>query len=264
MSSVTQELLANRHNPFKLQSSPPKPSASAGSVRFSAGIKRSKAMSQSVQAQDRLMLDAPLPTNSAQKRALRRQHYLQRHQREWQALLRGAFQCLAVGLLFLLLLPSPLQKKLTHHLFTWTAPSPQVSLPPLPLAYDYISSPFGRRWGRQHQGIDFAAAVGEPIYASGAGTVIHAGWEAGYGKSVVIDHGNGMETRYGHCSRLLVKAGEAVPKGGLIAQVGSTGHSTGPHLHFEVIIDGVRKNPAWYYTFTPTPEPSTHLASAQP
>ncbi len=177
-------------------------------------------------------------------------------------MLKGALQGLSILLLVLVLIPSPVQKQLSRQLFTWNRPAPEVALPPLPLAYDYISSPFGRRWGRQHQGIDFAAAVGEPIYASGAGTVIHSGWEAGYGKSVVIDHGDGMETRYGHCSRLLVKAGDTVPKGGLIAQVGSTGHSTGPHLHFEVIIDGVRKNPAWYYTFTP--EPSTHLASAQP
>lgn len=146
------------------------------------------------------------------------------------------------------LLPVQVQKRV--YAFLRGQPDASVErVTPLPVAYDYISSPFGRRWGRQHQGVDFAAAQGSPIYATSAGTVIHSGWEAGYGKSVVIDHGNGTQTRYAHCSKLLAKKGNAVMKGALIAKVGSTGHSTGPHLHFEVIVDGVRKNPAWYYSF---------------
>lgn len=122
-------------------------------------------------------------------------------------------------------------------------------MPPLPVEYDYISSEFGPRWGRMHQGIDFAAQTGSPVYAASAGTVVISGWESGYGKSVVLEHGNNRQTRYAHCSRLLVKVGQQVAKGDLIAKVGSTGHSTGPHLHFEVILNGERKNPAWYYPF---------------
>lgn len=121
----------------------------------------------------------------------------------------------------------------------------------LPVNYDYISSPFGKRWGRQHQGIDFAADAGTPIRASSEGQVVYSGWEPGYGKTVLIEHGNGLQTRYAHCSSLLVTAGREVKKGSIIARVGSTGHSTGPHLHFEVLVRGVRKNPAWYYKFEP-------------
>ncbi len=121
----------------------------------------------------------------------------------------------------------------------------------LPLVFSHISSPFGPRWGRQHQGIDFAAKMGTPVYAASPGIVSHSGWETGYGKSVVVDHGNGVVTRYAHCSKVLAKPGDKIAKGGLIAKVGSTGHSTGPHLHFEVLVNGVRKNPAWYYRFEP-------------
>lgn len=120
-----------------------------------------------------------------------------------------------------------------------------------PIRYNYISSHFGPRWGRMHQGIDLVAVPGTPIHALSGGRVIHSGWEAGYGRSLVIDHGNGMQTRYAHCSRLLAKEGSKVKQGELIAHVGSTGHSTGPHLHLEVIVKGERKNPAWYYRFGP-------------
>lgn len=137
-------------------------------------------------------------------------------------------------------------------------PVPTAATRAVPLAHAYISSPFGLRWGRPHQGIDLAALPGTPIYASSAGTVIHSGWEAGYGKSVVIDHGHGIETRYAHCSKLLVSEGSKVSRGQLIAQVGSTGHSTGPHLHFEVIVHGVHRNPLWYYRIP------TDLADAAP
>jgi murein DD-endopeptidase MepM/ murein hydrolase activator NlpD len=118
-----------------------------------------------------------------------------------------------------------------------------------PVRYAYISSPYGQRWGRMHQGIDLAASQGEPIYALAGGKVAYSGWEPGYGNSVVIKHGNGMQTRYAHCSRVLVKAGAVVSKGAVVARIGSTGHSTGPHLHLEVIVDGLRRNPEWYYKF---------------
>lgn len=120
---------------------------------------------------------------------------------------------------------------------------------PLPLkAGTYvISSQFGMRTldgvTRMHNGVDLAAPTGTPIYASQAGTVTYAGSASGYGLVVYIDHGNGVQTRYGHCSKLLVKKGATVKKGELIALVGSTGHSTGPHCHFEVRIDGTPVNP---------------------
>jgi murein DD-endopeptidase MepM/ murein hydrolase activator NlpD len=165
---------------------------------------------------------------------------------------RNAWKQVVMALLMLFLvfalLPVPLQKRC----YAWLglrSLTPVVSGIQVPVPYAYISSPFGRRWGRMHQGIDLAASYAAPIYAIAAGTVVHSGWEAGYGNSVVIDHGHGVRTRYAHCSRLLAAEGAVVQKGALIARVGSTGHSTGPHLHFEVIVNGVRKNPAWYYRF---------------
>lgn len=111
----------------------------------------------------------------------------------------------------------------------------------------HVSSPFGARWGRRHQGIDFSAPAGTPIYAVSAGKVIYSGWESGYGKTLLIEHRPGFRTRYAHCRQLLAYAGQRVRSGSLIARVGSTGHSTGPHLHFEVIVDGVHRNPLRYY-----------------
>lgn len=101
-----------------------------------------------------------------------------------------------------------------------------------------ISSGFGTRWGRMHRGTDFALAEGSPVYAADAGTVYFAGNGGGYGNLVKIDHGNGMQTYYAHCSQLLVSSGQQVSRGETIALTGSTGNSTGPHLHFEVIING--------------------------
>jgi murein DD-endopeptidase MepM/ murein hydrolase activator NlpD len=121
----------------------------------------------------------------------------------------------------------------------------------LPVQYAYISSYYGPRWGRLHQGIDFAAPYGAPIYATNPGKVVFSGWHRGYGRSVVIDHGSGVTTRYAHCARIEVKAGEAVAQGTVIGKVGSTGHSTGPHLHFEVMFNGVRKDPAGYLALKP-------------
>jgi murein DD-endopeptidase MepM/ murein hydrolase activator NlpD len=98
----------------------------------------------------------------------------------------------------------------------------------------------------RHTAIDIANHVGTPLYAANAGTVIFAGWSTGYGNNVVIDHGNGMKTRYAHASRLFVEVGQKVDRGEEIAAMGSTGWSTGPHVHFEVIVNGVKYNPLNY------------------
>ncbi|MFV0282606.1 MAG: M23 family metallopeptidase [Castellaniella sp.] len=117
----------------------------------------------------------------------------------------------------------------------------QASLPTLaPVDYPALSSSFGWRRnpvsGRRsmHEGLDFVAPRGTPIRAASGGLVTRAGTLRGYGKMVEIDHGNGLHTRYAHASSLLVKAGDIVRQGQQIARVGSTGRSTGPHLHFEV------------------------------
>lgn len=111
-----------------------------------------------------------------------------------------------------------------------------------------ITSPFGSRWGEFHKGIDISgsAAYGSTIVASDGGVVALAGWNDGYGKCVIINHLNGKSTLYGHCSALLVSGGEAVSRGQPIAKIGSTGNSTGSHLHFEVIVDGSNVNPLKY------------------
>jgi septal ring factor EnvC (AmiA/AmiB activator) len=109
-----------------------------------------------------------------------------------------------------------------------------------------ITSPFGWRWGRMHEGIDLGAAYGTPIAAAASGVVIYAGWEGGYGNLVVIDHGGGLATAYGHQSRIAVSVGQGVSQGETIGYVGSTGHSTGPHLHFEVRVNGQAVDPLGY------------------
>jgi len=106
-----------------------------------------------------------------------------------------------------------------------------------------LSSLYAARWGTFHYGIDFAAAYGSTVKAASAGTVIRAGWYGGYGQIVIIDHGDGVTTRYGHNSELLVSVGDHVEAGDPISKVGSTGQSTGPHCHFEVRIDDVPEDP---------------------
>jgi murein DD-endopeptidase MepM/ murein hydrolase activator NlpD len=105
-----------------------------------------------------------------------------------------------------------------------------------------VTSCFGPRWGRVHEGVDMAAPDGTPIVAAGAGVVVRAGVEQGYGNAVLIDHGDGWLTHYGHMSVLIVVAGQHVAAGQQIGNEGSTGHSTGPHLHFEVH-QGFYQNP---------------------
>jgi murein DD-endopeptidase MepM/ murein hydrolase activator NlpD len=98
-----------------------------------------------------------------------------------------------------------------------------------------ITSRYGWRWGRMHQGMDIAAPIGTLVRASAAGKVVFAGWRSGYGLMVIMVHANGWRTGYAHNSRLFVHPGEWVPDGGVLARVGATGHATGVHVHFEVI-----------------------------
>ena len=115
-----------------------------------------------------------------------------------------------------------------------------------PLAGGRFTSGFGRRWGRMHKGVDWACPIGTTVYASCAGTVIQASYNGGYGNNVVISHADGRLTRYAHNSKLLVKVGQKVEQGEPIALSGSTGRSTGPHVHFEIYIGGAAVNPLKY------------------
>uniref|UniRef100_UPI003898E935 DUF5930 domain-containing protein n=1 Tax=Aliiroseovarius sediminilitoris TaxID=1173584 RepID=UPI003898E935 len=109
-----------------------------------------------------------------------------------------------------------------------------------------FTSGFGSRWGRMHNGTDFAAPIGTPIYAPADGVVISAGWSSGYGRLVKIQHEFGIETRYAHQSRLNVQKGQRVSRGDRIGDIGNSGRSTGPHLHYEVRVGGKPINPMVY------------------
>lgn len=115
-----------------------------------------------------------------------------------------------------------------------------------------ITSPFGERKNPMgagedfHPGVDIAADEGNPIAAAAAGRVISAGPDGGYGNLIVVDNGNGVTTRYAHCSQIFARVGDVVSAGQTIGAVGSTGHSTGPHLHFEVRINDQPVDPAHY------------------
>jgi murein DD-endopeptidase MepM/ murein hydrolase activator NlpD len=107
-----------------------------------------------------------------------------------------------------------------------------------------IGDGFGHPGGRKHEGVDFPAHAGTPIRAAGRGTVIFAGWNSGgYGNFVIVKHRLGWDTRYAHMSRVVAYVGEPVTGGTLLGYVGSTGYSTGPHLHFETRLNGVAMNP---------------------
>ncbi len=126
--------------------------------------------------------------------------------------------------------------------FCWPTPSTRT-----------VTSEFGMRFhpiqkrNKMHTGIDIGAGYGASILAAAGGTVLRAGWNSGYGNYVVIDHGGGVQTLYGHCSALKVTSGQTVSRGQQIALVGSTGNSTGPHLHFEVLKNGSYTNPMGYF-----------------
>ncbi len=124
-----------------------------------------------------------------------------------------------------------------------------TSTPPTyikPLVGGRFSSPFGSRWGRMHKGVDWSCSVGTTIKASSGGTVASAGWVNGYGYCITIRHPDGKKTLYAHLSKILVSAGESVKQGEKIALSGNTGNSTGPHLHFEIFVNGVQVNPLKY------------------
>ena len=131
------------------------------------------------------------------------------------------------------------------------------------------TSNFGMRWHpvlgghRAHKGVDLSAPTGTPVYATADGVVGRADWFSSYGLYVAVEHGGALETRYGHLSRLNVAAGQAVHKGDLIGYVGSTGRSTGPHLHYEVRIAGEAVNPVPYMEGEGVAPPANLLAVAQ-
>ena len=113
---------------------------------------------------------------------------------------------------------------------------------PIKSAFRFTSS-YGARWGRSHEGIDMAGPVGTPIFATGDGVVIYAGWQRGYGNLIKIQHELGTETRFGHLSKIRVKVGQKVSRGSQIGDMGNTGRSTGSHLHYEVRVNGRAMNP---------------------
>ena len=137
-----------------------------------------------------------------------------------------------------------------------------------PIQYARLSSRFGNRrhpvlgTSRMHKGVDYAARSGTPIMAAGDARVVSAGWQGGYGNTVVLDHGKGHTTLYAHMSRTAkIKRGERVSQGQVIGYVGSTGLSTGPHLHYEFRVNGVHRNPLQHTM--PPPEPLSGTALAQ-
>lgn len=139
-----------------------------------------------------------------------------------------------------------------------------------PLVAGFVGSGFGMRTDpftgefAMHAGIDFAAPVGTPIYAAAGGVVASAEPHPEFGNAVTIDHGNGLSTLYAHASRFAVKTGDIVRKGQAIAYVGTTGRSTGPHLHFEVHVNGVPQNPARYLAMAKPGSPLAGLTPAAP
>ncbi len=127
-----------------------------------------------------------------------------------------------------------------------------LSAPPTPVGsliwpvQGVMTSGFGPRWGRQHNGLDLAANTGTNVIAAGAGQVLSAGFSGGFGNLVLIDHGGGLVTAYAHLNAINVRSGQQVSAGNSVGTVGSTGNSTGPHLHFETRVNGVAYNPLQY------------------
>ena len=143
---------------------------------------------------------------------------------------------------------SSTSKSYSNNPYSWLVSHP---LPDM----NRVSSNYGGRTmgGRaeNHSGLDMSAPSGTAIYATGPGVVTKSGWGTGYGQYVEINHGNGYLTRYAHASRLIARVGDQVKAGEQIANVGCTGRCTGPHLHYEVVKDGQRKNPSTYLAMLP-------------
>ena len=143
---------------------------------------------------------------------------------------------------------SSTSKSYSNNPYSWLVSHP---LPDM----NRVSSNYGGRTmgGRaeNHSGLDMSAPSGTPIYATGPGIVTKSGWGTGYGQYIEINHGNGYLTRYAHASRLIARVGDKVQAGEHIANVGCTGRCTGPHLHYEVVKDGQRKNPSTYLAMLP-------------
>jgi murein DD-endopeptidase MepM/ murein hydrolase activator NlpD len=146
------------------------------------------------------------------------------------------------------------EKRLT----TLMIPSSAPIVGPIGSGFGFRIDPFTGR-SALHTGLDFPSDVGTPIAAAAGGMVIAAEVHPQYGQMVEIDHGNGLITRYGHASQLLVKQGDLVKRGQKIALVGTSGRSTGPHLHFEVLVEGVQQNPAKFLAGQLPPDPKPTL-----
>jgi murein DD-endopeptidase MepM/ murein hydrolase activator NlpD len=128
----------------------------------------------------------------------------------------------------------------------------KYSYPSAVPAEGYLTSGYGRRRSPfhdrlvQHRGLDYSVPKGSPIYATADGLVVFSGWRGSFGKTVIIDHGNGVMTVYAHASKLLAKVGDSISRGAVVAKVGSTGRSTGPHLHYEIWVNGRATNPVHF------------------
>ena len=145
--------------------------------------------------------------------------------------------------------PEILRKKKDKIILVGTAERPKTAATGtfiMPINNYVVTSEMGGRWGRMHEGMDFGAPTGTPIYASDGGKIIKANYWSGHGLCVEVDHGNGIITRYSHCSAVMVSIGDLVYQGQHIANVGNTGHSFGSHLHFEVRVNDVPQNPRNY------------------
>ncbi|HEY3502252.1 MAG TPA: M23 family metallopeptidase [Actinocatenispora sp.] len=132
--------------------------------------------------------------------------------------------------------PSPSPSKTKKPVVSWSAPVRSYT----------VTSEYGPRWGTNHPGVDLAVPTGTPVYAAHSGTVTLAGWDGGYGNGVEIDDGGGISTVYGHNSSVVVSAGQQVRRGQLIAYAGATGDATGPHVHFELRLNGTAFDPLPY------------------
>src|SRR6185312_7449339 len=150
---------------------------------------------------------------------------------------------------------------LESRLKTLMIPSSRPIDVPVGSGFGFRADPFTGR-GALHTGLDFPSPIGTEIHAAAGGVVRTAEMHPEYGLMLEIDHGNGLMTRYGHTSRILVKPGDLVKRGQVVADVGTTGRSTGPHLHFEVLVDGIPQDPQRFLA-GPNARPTVQTASAR-